>query len=355
MKKLLAVSMLTALFFGGCTFGRLDDDKKDSVNQSSEPTTITLYAYDSLTADYGLLPQMLTQFEEDNNAKVKVVSFDDTGTMLGQVIQEKDKPKADLVMGLDNVDYIQVSKNDIFTSYKSGLSEEIGDKLKFGNDNLMTPFDFGYIGFVYDTEAIEFPEAISLTDLSTDTYRDKVIIEQAGISSPGTQLLLWTNAALGDNDADIFWRGMARNVLTVAPDWTTAYYSMFLNDEAPIVLSYLTSPAYHIDQEQTERYAAVPIKEGYVRQIEGIGIVNGTEQKELAQNFVDYLLTDEVQNKIPTTQWMFPVLGNESEWPEAFNKIIVPEKKQILSIPEDELTANLDQWLKEWNQTFSIQ
>ena len=218
----------------------------------------------------------------------------------------------------------------------------------------MIPFDYGYVDFVYDAEKINFKEPISLMDLTKPEYQDKIIIEQPGLSSPGTQLLLWTKAALSDDDFNIFWDKIQNNILTIVPDWNTAYYSMFMEGEAPIVLSYLTSPAYHIDQEQITKYQAIPIKEGYFRQIEGAGITQNAQRPQLAKKFIDYLLTNDVQNKIPTTQWMFPVLGDQTTWPAAYSQIIAPSTDQILTITPDVLNSNYNTWLNDWNKLFNL-
>ena len=167
-------------------------------------------------------------------------------------------------------------------------------------------------------------------------------------------MLLCTKAILDEEDYISFWDNMAENVLTVTPDWSTAYYSMFMEGEAPIVLSYLTSPAYHIEFDETDQYKAVPIKEGYIRQVEGMGLIKGTNSETAAKAFINYMLTDSVQDQIPGTQWMFPVLGNKENWPEAYQEIIIPTTPEILTVPEEEIKNNFSGWLEEWNKKFKI-
>lgn len=326
----------------------------NSTNQSAstEPTPLTLYTYESLAADYGLLPLITEQFEADNNVDLEIVNFPDTGAMMNQLIAEKSNPKADVVLGLDNISFVDAVTYDVLQPYQPERSADISADVWFDEAYTMTPFDFGYIGFVYDTEALSFAEPVSLEDLAEDEiYTDKIIIEQAGLSSPGTQFMVWAQAVFGDDTTE-FAEQLADQVLTVAPDWNTAYYTMFLGGEAPIVLSYLTSPAYHIDQEQSSRYAAIPMSDGYLRQVEGVAVVNGTDTTTQAQAFVDYMLSDEVQNEIPRTQWMWPVLGDSATWPAAFAQIITPAQEEILTVPQSELKANYETWLTEWNTAF---
>ena len=202
MKKVLLI-LFCILLITGC------------VNEEAEevPKTLTLYTYDSLSAEWGLLPLILDQFEQDNSLEVEVVSFSDTGSMMNQLVLEKNNPQADLVMGLDNVNYLEVVENNLLSPYKGVGYKNIDDGLMFDEAGTMTPFDYGYVGFVYNSEEITFNEAISLNDLAGDEYKDKIIIEQPGLSSPGTQLLLWSDAALSDTEFTNFWTNLNNNLL----------------------------------------------------------------------------------------------------------------------------------------------
>lgn len=347
MKKLTLLISTALLIGAGCT---------QSNQPVAEPNSLTVYTYDSLAADYGLLPQIESQFELDNQVSLNIVTFPDTGAMLNQLIVESDDPQADIVLGLDNINFVEAVAFDLLLPYRPQRADDLDTRLLFDEQFTMTPFDYGYLGFVYDSEAIEFAGPVSLKTLAEDpAYQDNIIITQAGLSSPGTQLMVWAQTALGDTDAATLADNLSQQVLTVAPDWNTAYYSMFLNGEAPIVLSYLTSPAYHIDQEGSNRYQAIPMADGYMQQVEGVAIVNGTTALPAAQAFVDYLLTDAVQNRIPTTQWMWPVLGDDSTWPEAYQQIITPQDDEILTVSSTDVANYYATWLQDWNQAFGIQ
>jgi ABC-type thiamine transport system substrate-binding protein len=55
------------------------------------------------------------------------------------------------------------------------------------------------------------------------------------------------------DDAAAAWEKLSDRVLTVTPGWSEAY-GLFTSGEAPMVLSYTTSPAYHMVAEETDRY-----------------------------------------------------------------------------------------------------
>lgn len=325
MKKLLLI-LTTFILATGCV---------QTNTVSPTDNILTVYTYSSLNdPDYGLLPKIIPDFEKANGVTVNVVTFADTGAMVNQLIAEKDRPNADVVIGMDNSDVARLASQQVFDS--------------------VTPFDYGYVDFVYDSQAIQFDQPISLEQLAKDSaYTGKIIIEQPGLSSPGTQLLLWSQAVFG-NDSNEFWQAMNDQVLTVAPDWDTAYYTDFISGQAPIVLSYTTSPAYHIDQEGTDRYKAVPISDGYIKQTEEMAIAHGSLQIRLGQLFMDTMTSADTQNKIPTTQWMFPVGGDKTTWPAAYSEIITPTPAQELTLSDSDIAQHYDTWLQQWNSTFGL-
>jgi thiamine transport system substrate-binding protein len=99
--------------------------------------------------------------------------------------------------------------------------------------------------------AIETPPA-SLKDLVEGDADQKIVIQDPRTSTPGLGLLLWVKSVYGD-EAAAAWEKLSGRVLTVTPGWSEAY-GLFTSGEAPMVLSYTTSPAYHMVVEDTDRY-----------------------------------------------------------------------------------------------------
>ena len=52
------------------------------------------------------------------------------------------------------------------------------------------------------------------------------------------------------------------NIVPVTPGWSEAY-GLFLEGEADMVLSYTTSPAYHLIAEEDAGYTAAAFDEGH--------------------------------------------------------------------------------------------
>ena len=133
---------------------------------------------------------------------------------------------------------------------------------------------------------------------------EKIVIQDPRNSTPGLGFLLWMKAVYGDR-APEKWRTLSKRILTVTPGWSEAY-GLFTSGEAPMVLSYTTSPAYHMIEEKTERYRAAAFAEGHYLQVELAGRLRASKQPELAARFLQFLVSPEAQAILPTTNWAYP-------------------------------------------------
>ncbi|NUS68656.1 MAG: thiamine ABC transporter substrate-binding protein, partial [Ensifer adhaerens] len=184
----------------------------------------------------------------------------------------------------------------------------------------------------------------SLKELVEGDPSQKIVIEDPRTSTPGLGLLLWVKAVYGD-EAGAAWAKLKDRVLTVTPGWSEAY-GLFTKGEAPMVLSYTTSPAYHMVAENTERYQAAAFSEGHYIQIEVAGMTKNAKEPELAKQFLAFMTGPDFQSIIPTTNWMMPVAATKEPLPDAFNKLVKPENTFLL--PSEEVAKNRKAWIDEW-------
>ena len=151
-------------------------------------------------------------------------------------------------------------------------------------------------------------------------------------------------AVYGDKAGEA-WTRLSKRVLTVTPGWSEAY-GMFTKGEAPMVLSYTTSPAYHMVAENTDRYRAAAFPEGHYMQIEVAGMLKSSRNKPLARQFLTFMTGPGFQNHIPTNNWMWPAGKISEPLPDAFDKLVKPAKSLLL--PAEEVRANRKAWIDEW-------
>ncbi|HLC47798.1 MAG TPA: thiamine ABC transporter substrate-binding protein [Candidatus Norongarragalinales archaeon] len=324
---------------------RIDGNDPPAVPAIGPSGELVIYTYDGITSEWGLGPKIFPKFEEKCRCKLKVVAKGDVGAFVSQLIFEKESPKADIALGIDNTFMEKVKQEDLLEPYAPKNLEHIDRTLvPWGAgkpDYRFIPFDWGYLAFVYDSKLIERPPA-SLEELTLPLYRKKIAIEDARTSSPGKVFLHWIAGEYGDRTRDYLER-LSPNLLIITPGWTEAY-NLFLQGEVPIVLSYSTSPAYHIVNENTTRFKAAPIQT-LPRQTEFVSIVKGARNRLLAEQFVEFILSREAQEEIPLGNFMYPS-RNDVPLPDAFNLSFAPSAAP-LAFGDDE------KWLKIWEDAFS--
>ncbi len=349
MKNRFSILMFSffLIIFIGCQQKQKNNTKNEETK--SNLPVLKIYTYDSFI-NYGLGKKTAPLFEEKYNCKVEMEATGDAGKLLNRVIMEKNFPKADIVIGIDNSFLSNALQESLFVSYKPKNLHLINESVIFDKTYNLIPYDYGYFAFVYDSEIVPNPPR-SFGEMQDGKWKDKIIMIDPRTSSTGKGMLLWSIAAFGENGYRHFWRAIKGNILTTAASWDDAY-NMFLGGEAPIVLSYATSPVYHIENEKTYRYKAVIPEEGGFRQIEGAGIVKGGKNTELAKKYIEFMLTDEFQKEIPLSQYMFPV-NKTTNVPESFKQCPQPTKDLTSNVKPNDIKNKSEKWIKKWLKTMT--
>lgn len=113
-----------------------------------------------------------------------------------------------------------------------------------------------------------------------------------------------------------------------------------------MVLSYTTSPAYHMIAEDSERYQAAAFSDGHYLQIEVAGITTKGAENPLSAQFMRFMTGPGFQDVIPETNWMFPAGETSQPLNPAFDRLVKPEITHLFT-PE-EVAANRRAWVDEW-------
>ncbi|VAW16884.1 Thiamin ABC transporter, substrate-binding component [hydrothermal vent metagenome] len=306
--------------------------------------SLTVYTYDSFVAEWGPGPKIKAAFEETCNCTLNLVGLADAVAILGRLKFEGEATQADIVLGLDKSLIAEARETGLFTASSvdtSALTVPGG-----WADKTFLPYDYGYFAFIYDKTALAAPPQ-SLAELVEGTAT--VIIQDPRSSSPGLGLMLWMRKIFGD-DAAGAWARLAPRIVTVTSGWSESY-GLFLKGEADMVLSYSTSPAYHITEENDHRYQAAAFSEGHYIQVETAARLARSHDPGLAEKFLTFLVSQEAQAILPATQWMYPVRDVKDALPPAFSQLI--EVSSPLSFTSDEVMAGRAKWVAEWRDALS--
>ncbi|MGQ8775037.1 thiamine ABC transporter substrate binding subunit [Serratia sp. NA_112.1] len=305
---------------------------------------LTVYTYDSFAADWGPGPAVKKAFEAQCDCELKFVALEDGVSLLNRLRMEGKNSAADVVLGLDN--------NLLQAAQQTGLFEPSNvDSTKLSvpggwQDKTFVPYDYGYFAFVYNKEKLKNPPK-SLQELVDSNQNWKVIYEDPRTSTPGLGLLLWMQKVYGDKATEA-WQKLAKKTVTVTKGWSEAY-GLFLKGEGDLVLSYTTSPAYHLIEEKKDSYAAANFSEGHYLQVEVASKLKASKQPALAERFMQFMVTPAFQNSIPTGNWMYPVI--KTQLPAGFEQMTVPQT--ALQYSAEEVAKQRGNWIRAWQTAVS--
>ena len=325
---------------------------------AAEPAELTVMTHDSFDAS----EEVLAQFEADHNVKLVLLPAGDAGTALNQAILSRDNPLADVFYGVDNTFLSRALDADLFESYESPLLAEVPDRFELDDSYRMLPVDYGDVCLNYDKawfaeNEVEPPQG--LDDLADPAYKGLLVAENPATSSPGLAFLLATidtYGTEGDYTYLDYWADLRENDVMITNDWNDAYYGNFTvasDGDRPIVVSYASSPPAEVifaDPPVDEAPSASVTAPGTCfRQVEFVGILHGTERRELAKAFVDFMLSETFQEDIPLKMFVFPVNEN-AELPEAFVQY-AELSEEPASVDPAQIDANREQWIEAWTDT----
>ncbi len=316
-------------------------------------TVLNVMTHDS----FAVSENIIQLFERENNAQVKFLLSGDTGAALNRAILTKNSPQADVFYGVDNTFLSRALSEGIFEPYASNLINELSEDLLLDPSQRLLPADYGDVCINYDRayfSAHSLALTVSLQDLTLPQYRGLLVVENPATSSPGLAFLMATIAEFGSDGFINFWKELRANGLVVVNDWESAYYSNFSASSGkgsqPMVVSYSSSPAAEVifadppvDDAPT---ASLMGKNMCFRQVEFVGILAGTKQRDLAEKFVDFVLSVPFQEDIPLQMFVYPANKN-AKLPKEFSQYAQTAKQPATLDPQ--LIADYrDAWIEEW-------
>ena len=308
----------------------------------AETPILTVYAGDYFTSEWGPGPVIEAEFEKICDCDLEF----STGDLLPRLLLEGARTKADVVIGLTSDVTAKARATGLFAPHgqdNSALTLPID-----WTDDTFLPFNYGHTAFIYDDTRMAAPPA-SFDDLLAMPDDVKIVIQDPRTSISGLALVLWVQSVYGD-EAEAAWAKLAPKILTVTKDWS-ASYGMFTDGEADMVLSYTTSPAYHMFAEEDFTKHAALFAEGHYFMVETVAKIAKTDQPELADQFMAYVMSPEFQTIIPTANWSLPSALPRESWPKGWSELPLPEK--VLFYDESEAAALQDKAIEAWRSALT--
>jgi len=166
-----------------------DDDTGD---------VVTMVVYDSYPDDSAgernPLQVALDEFTKDTGIDVQLLKSQDAGTMLSKAILTAGNPEGDVMWGVDNTLLSRAIEKRVFDDYTSPAAASLDPRFTaLVPDGEATPVDYGDVCVNYDIAALAadgLQPPTSFEQLAEPEYASKLVVENAGTSSPGAQTAL---------------------------------------------------------------------------------------------------------------------------------------------------------------------
>lgn len=348
-KKVSLIITLLVLGLASCTS---DNNENNEIAENlAPPTILSVMTHDS----FAISEDVLAEFESENNVHVMFLRAGDTGTAVNKAALAGDAPLADVFYGVDNTFLSRAIEENIFEVYRSPLLDDIPDAFKLDDEFRALPVDYGDVCLNYDIEYFAENKLLipnKLKDLLIPKYSGLLVVQNPATSSPGLAFLFATIGEFGTDGYLEFWEGLVKNDVLVVNDWETAYYSEFSRwgGTRPMVVSYGSSPSFEVifSEEDIDEVptGAVVANGTCFRQIEFVGILRGTANREMAEKWVDFMLSPAFQEDMPLQMYVFPVNEN-AKIDAAFIEYLAEPEVPIFLAPED-IATHREEWIEAW-------
>lgn len=331
---------------------------------NAQEQRLVIVTYDS----FAISEDVQAAFEDRAGVRLEVLRVSDAGVMINQAILTADNPLGDVMYGVDNTFLSRALNADLFIPYESPGLEAVPEVFQLdAGEFRVTPVTYGDVCLNYDAayfEANDLPLPQSLADLVDPVYTGLFVVQNPGTSSPGLAFLLATIAVFGDGVDDEdgytyldYWRDLVENDVLIVDGWSEAYFGAFSaaseDGDRPLVVSYASSPPVEVlfadPAPEAAPTGAIVADDTCFRQVEFVGILRGTQNLEVAQQFIDFTLSLEFQEDLPLQMFVFPV-NEDAELPEIFVEYAqVPENPVVMDY--DMIDANRERWIRTWFET----
>lgn len=256
----------------------------------------------------------------------------------------------DVYLGINTEELVRVDeelKDPLFVdSLSVDGDENIRSGLDMDPDDRAIPFNTGYISLVYDSTQIEAPETFD--GLLEEEYSGDLIVPNPATSTTGQAFLLHTIDQYGEDGYLDFWTSLQDNGVTMLGSWGDAY-GAWQEGEAPIVVSYSTDQVFaDMEGADLDQHQIRFLNDQAYANPEGMALFEEAPNPDLAEEFMEFILTPEVQGEIAEQNVTFPAIEN-ADVPEDYDEL-AHEPPEPVTFTYEELQGSLSDWIEDWER-----
>ncbi len=298
LSKLMALLLVLTLVLTACgSSGKPEAEKPEENKEDGEKTgdsnELTVYTARSESLNNAVIPN----FEKDTGIKVNVITAG-TGELVKRVESEKNNPMGDILWAADETMLSQ--KTDLFMEYVSPEDEHMMEGFK-NKTGFFSPAFADPTVFIVNKDLIGDIKMEGFADLLNPELKGKIAFGDPANSSSAFQSLSAILFAMGDGDpmADKAWDFVdefLKNLDGKMMSSSGQLHKSVADGEYPVGLTW-EDPVVNYIKNGAPVDVVFP-KEGAIFPGESVQIIKGANNEENAKKFVDYMLSEKIQNLV---------------------------------------------------------
>lgn len=293
-KKLVGLVFL-AIVLVGCT-----NSNTESQSNSGESKSLVVYSPNS----EGLINATIPGFEEKYGIKVDLIQAG-TGDLFKKLESEKGAPVADIIFGGSYTQYEQ--NGDLFEPYVSDENDQVIEAYQ-NKTGYSTPYTLDGSVLIVNPNLTQGKKIEGYADLLDEDFKGKIATADPANSSSAFAQLTNMLQAQGGYDSEEAWQ-YVEDLFTLIDGKISSsssnVYKTVADGEMAIGLSY-EDPTVKLLNDGANVEIIYP-KEGTVFLPASAAIIKGAKNLDNAKLFIDYIISQEVQDILGTTTTNRPV------------------------------------------------
>ncbi|MBE6067431.1 MAG: extracellular solute-binding protein [Clostridium lundense] len=302
MKKFILTMLLTSVV-GMSLIGCGSKEASTNSTKSSDSKELTVYTARSES----LNNLVISNFEKDTGIKVNLVVAG-TGELQKRVKSEKDNPLGDILWAADET--MLSSSKELFMEYVSPEDANMEEKFK-NKSGYFTPCFADPTVFIVNKNLIGDIKVEGFKDLLNPALKGKIAFGDPTSSSSAFQSLmamLYDMGKNGDPMSNEAWEFVDKFLANLDGKMASSsgqLHKSVADGEYPVGLTW-EDPAANYIKNGAPVEVVFP-NEGAIFPGESVQIIKGCKNAENAKKFVDYMLSEKIQNAVGTELTVRPL------------------------------------------------
>jgi len=290
MKKVLSLLVVAAMVLAGCGSSKGADSK-----------SLVVYSPNS----EGLIASTIPAFEEKYDIKVDLIQAG-TGELFTKMNSEKNNPVADVMFGGAYSTFTQ--NEDLFEPYTSENNDNVIEDYQ-NTTGYITPYVLDGSMLIVNNSLIGDIQIEGYEDLLNEELKGKIATADPASSSSAFAQLTNMLLAMGGYEDEGAWdyvRALFTNIDGKIASGSSNVYKSVADGEMVVGLTY-EDPSVALLNSGADVSIVYP-KEGSVFLPAGSAIIKGAKNMDNAKLFIDFIISQEIQDVYGTETTNRPVL-----------------------------------------------